>query len=66
MSFILILFDSVLIGGSYPCDVLRRKMQVNGIRSDALGPKYNGSIDAIKQIVRAEGYVRSFYGSIQS
>ncbi|TIC37632.1 hypothetical protein E3Q09_00641 [Wallemia mellicola] len=49
---------------TYPCDVLRRKMQVNGIRSDALGPKYNGSIDAIKQIVRAEGFKGLYRGIV--
>ncbi|TIA95784.1 hypothetical protein E3P96_03754 [Wallemia ichthyophaga] len=44
---------------TYPCDVLRRKMQVNGI----FGPKYDGSIDAVRHIVKSEG-VKGLYRGI--
>ncbi|KAJ6609888.1 mitochondrial carrier [Mycena sp. CBHHK59/15] len=41
---------------TYPFDVLRRKMQVTGMKSSALGIKYTGAIDALQGIVRTEGF----------
>ncbi|KAJ3868310.1 mitochondrial carrier domain-containing protein [Lentinula novae-zelandiae] len=40
---------------TYPFDVLRRKMQVTGMKSSALGVKYTGALDALVGIVRTEG-----------
>jgi len=40
---------------TYPFDVLRRKMQVTGMKSSGLGIKYTGAIDALRGIIRAEG-----------
>ncbi|KAJ3763575.1 mitochondrial carrier domain-containing protein [Lentinula raphanica] len=40
---------------TYPFDVLRRKMQVTGMKSSALGVKYTGALDALFGIVRTEG-----------
>jgi len=40
---------------TYPFDVLRRKMQVTGMKSSALGVKYNGALEALVGIVRTEG-----------
>ncbi|KAF7428039.1 hypothetical protein PC9H_007258 [Pleurotus ostreatus] len=45
---------------TYPFDVLRRKMQVTGMASNALGIKYNGALDALASIVRTEG-VKGLY-----
>ncbi|KAG5220220.1 mitochondrial carrier domain-containing protein [Salix suchowensis] len=45
---------------TYPFDVLRRKMQVTGMASNALGIKYNGALDALAGIVRTEG-VKGLY-----
>ncbi|KAJ7783101.1 mitochondrial carrier domain-containing protein [Mycena metata] len=45
---------------TYPFDVLRRKMQVTGMKSSALGIKYTGALDALQGIVRTEG-VRGLY-----
>ncbi|KAL0956687.1 hypothetical protein HGRIS_002814 [Hohenbuehelia grisea] len=45
---------------TYPFDVLRRKMQVTGMASNALGIKYNGALDALTGILRTEG-VRGLY-----
>jgi len=40
---------------TYPFDVLRRKMQVTGMKSSGLGIKYTGAIDALRGIIRTEG-----------
>ncbi|KAG7446504.1 mitochondrial carrier [Guyanagaster necrorhizus] len=40
---------------TYPFDVLRRKMQVTGMRSSGLGIAYSGAFDALTGIVRTEG-----------
>jgi Mitochondrial carrier protein len=40
---------------TYPFDVLRRKMQVVGMKSGSMGYKYNGAFDALRVIVRTEG-----------
>ncbi|KAH9176653.1 mitochondrial carrier domain-containing protein [Lactarius sanguifluus] len=45
---------------TYPFDVLRRKMQVVGMRSGALGYQYNGALDAARVIIKTEG-VRGMY-----
>ncbi|KAJ7901799.1 mitochondrial carrier domain-containing protein [Mycena olivaceomarginata] len=45
---------------TYPFDVLRRKMQVTGMKSSGLGIKYTGAIDALQGIIRTEG-VRGLY-----
>lgn len=39
---------------TYPFDVLRRKMQVIGMKQ-SLGYKYTGAFDALRVIVRTEG-----------
>ncbi|KAI9461221.1 mitochondrial carrier domain-containing protein [Lactarius psammicola] len=45
---------------TYPFDVLRRKMQVVGMRSGALGYQYNGALDAARVIIKTEG-IRGMY-----
>ncbi|KAA1475154.1 mitochondrial carrier [Dentipellis sp. KUC8613] len=45
---------------TYPFDVVRRKMQVVGMKSGDLGPKYSGAIDAVRVIIRNEG-LRGMY-----
>ncbi|KAK7472496.1 hypothetical protein VKT23_000611 [Stygiomarasmius scandens] len=40
---------------TYPFDVLRRKMQVTGMKSSVLDTKYTGAIDALLGIIRTEG-----------
>ncbi|TFY65892.1 hypothetical protein EVG20_g5196 [Dentipellis fragilis] len=45
---------------TYPFDVVRRKMQVVGMKSSHLGPKYSGAVDAVRVIVRNEG-LRGMY-----
>lgn len=37
---------------TYPFDVLRRKMQVTGMQG---GPKYSGTLDALKSTLYGEG-----------
>ena len=43
---------------TYPMDVLRRKMQVTGMKS--LGVKHSGALDALRWILKNEG-VRGLY-----
>ena len=43
---------------TYPFDVLRRKMQVTGMKNGAT--KYNGALDALMGIIRTEG-VKGLY-----
>jgi solute carrier family 25 phosphate transporter 23/24/25/41 len=45
---------------TYPFDVVRRKMQVVGMKSDVYGPKYGSALGAVRGIVRTEG-VRGLY-----
>lgn len=45
---------------TYPCDVLRRKMQVAGMST--LGVRYTGAIDALKGILRTEGIMGLYKG----
>lgn len=47
---------------TYPFDVLRRKMQVAGMKSDHLNPgvRYNGALHAMTSILRTEG-VKGLY-----
>ncbi len=56
-------FRKLLCGGlagatsllfTHPFDVLRRKLQVAGL-SD-LSPQYSGAIDAMRKIIRIEGF----------
>jgi len=47
---------------TYPFDVLRRKMQVAGMSAGALGYKYNGAFDALRQIIRHEGFIGLYRG----
>jgi solute carrier family 25 (mitochondrial phosphate transporter), member 23/24/25/41 len=61
------LFTKVLLGSisqtlTYPFDVLRRKMQVAGMSQSVLGYKYNGALEALKEIVRSEGIVGLYRG----
>jgi solute carrier family 25 phosphate transporter 23/24/25/41 len=58
--------DNILDLGSisqsitYPFDVLRRKMQVSGLKS--LGPGYDSAFDAIRYIFKTEGVVGFYRG----
>jgi len=47
---------------TYPFDVLRRKMQVAGMKSGALGVKYTGALDALGSILRTEGALGLYRG----
>ncbi|KIY44486.1 mitochondrial carrier [Fistulina hepatica ATCC 64428] len=47
---------------TYPFDVLRRKMQVSGMKSEYLGIRYNGALDALFSIVRTEGVAGLYRG----
>lgn len=47
---------------TYPFDVLRRKMQVTGMKSGALGIRYTGAIDALLGILRTEGVAGLYRG----
>jgi len=41
---------------TYPFDVLRRKMQVTAMGRGVMGYKYSGAIDAMRHIMRIEGW----------
>ena len=45
---------------TYPFDVLRRKMQVSGMRGSSI--KYNGAIHALTSIIRSEGVAGLYRG----
>ncbi|EJT97303.1 mitochondrial carrier, partial [Dacryopinax primogenitus] len=47
---------------TYPLDVLRRKMQVNGMKDNVLGVKYKSATGAVISIVRTEGVVGLYRG----
>jgi solute carrier family 25 phosphate transporter 23/24/25/41 len=47
---------------TYPFDVLRRKMQVTAMGRGAFGYKYNGAIDAMRHILRNEGWPGLYRG----
>ncbi|KAG7091071.1 hypothetical protein E1B28_010128 [Marasmius oreades] len=47
---------------TYPFDVLRRKMQVAGMKSSGLGIKYTGAIDALVGTLRNEGVTGLYRG----
>ncbi|ORY24070.1 mitochondrial carrier domain-containing protein [Naematelia encephala] len=58
------LFCGALAGASsliftHPFDVLRRKLQVAGLSTN--GPQYGGAIDAMRQIIRKEGFWKGMY-----
>jgi len=55
MSSINLFIGSISQTLTYPFDVLRRKMQVSGMKAGVLEQKYNGAIDALKSIIRTEG-----------
>ncbi|WRT65737.1 uncharacterized protein IL334_002685 [Kwoniella shivajii] len=44
---------------THPFDVIRRKLQVAGMAS--MSPQYNGAIDAIKWIIKTEGFWKGMY-----
>ncbi|OCF31669.1 solute carrier family 25 (mitochondrial phosphate transporter), member 23/24/25/41 [Kwoniella heveanensis BCC8398] len=44
---------------THPFDVLRRKLQVAGLST--LSPQYNGAIDAMRQIIKNEGFWKGMY-----
>ncbi|GAA6011082.1 hypothetical protein JCM11491_005931 [Sporobolomyces phaffii] len=48
---------------TYPMDLLRRRMQMVGLKSDVLGYQYTGSWNAISTIIRREG-IRGLYRGI--
>ncbi|KAG6861914.1 hypothetical protein C0995_009864 [Termitomyces sp. Mi166 len=45
---------------TYPFDVLRRKMQVTGMKGGSV--KYDGAFDALRSIIKAEGVVGLYRG----
>ena len=45
---------------TYPFDVLRRKMQVTGMKDGAV--KYAGAVDALRSIIRVEGVAGLYRG----
>ncbi|KAG5352861.1 hypothetical protein C0989_012493 [Termitomyces sp. Mn162] len=45
---------------TYPFDVLRRKMQVTGMKGGSV--KYNGALDALRSIFKAEGFAGLYRG----
>ena len=45
---------------TYPFDVLRRKMQVTGMKDGAV--KYAGAVDALRSILRVEGVAGLYRG----
>ncbi|KAG6889227.1 hypothetical protein C0992_005971 [Termitomyces sp. T32_za158] len=45
---------------TYPFDVLRRKMQVTGMKGGSV--KYDGALDALKSIIKAEGVAGLYRG----
>ena len=47
---------------TYPFDVLRRKMQVTAMGRGAIGYQYNGAIDAMRHILRNEGWPGLYRG----
>ncbi|KAJ7647361.1 mitochondrial carrier domain-containing protein [Roridomyces roridus] len=47
---------------TYPFDVVRRKMQVSGMKASALDIKYTGAVDAVRGILRTEGIVGLYRG----
>ncbi|GAA6022219.1 hypothetical protein JCM10207_003947 [Rhodosporidiobolus poonsookiae] len=48
---------------TYPADLLRRRMQMVGLKSSALGYQYNGAWEAVFAIIRQDG-VRGLYRGI--
>ncbi|GAA6035899.1 hypothetical protein JCM8097_005152 [Rhodosporidiobolus ruineniae] len=48
---------------TYPADLLRRRMQMVGLKSQALGYEYTGAWDAVFTIIRREG-IRGLYKGI--
>jgi len=47
---------------TYPFDVLRRKMQVSGMKAGVLETQYTGAIDALRSILRTEGVLGLYRG----
>lgn len=47
---------------TYPLDVIRRRMQVSGMKDSKLGVQDKGGIDAIRNIVRKSGFKGLYYG----
>jgi len=47
---------------THPFDVLRRKLQVAGLAS--LSPEYTGAIDAMRQVIRNEGWAGMYRGLV--
>jgi len=45
---------------TYPFDVLRRKMQVTGMKDAAV--KYTGAVDALRSILQVEGVAGLYRG----
>jgi len=45
---------------TYPFDVLRRKMQVAGMRDTSV--KYNGALHALSSVIRTEGLAGLYRG----
>ncbi|GAA5837342.1 hypothetical protein JCM9279_005658 [Rhodotorula babjevae] len=65
-------FEKLVCGGvaggisqtlTYPADLLRRRMQMVGLKSQALGYQYKGAWDAVFTIIRTEG-IRGMYKGI--
>lgn len=47
---------------TYPLDVLRRRMQVVGVKS--LGYNYKNGVDCIRTIIRKEGFFALYRGML--
>ncbi|PWN30503.1 mitochondrial carrier [Jaminaea rosea] len=47
---------------TYPLDVLRRRMQVAGMKNSKLGYSDKSAIDAIRNIIRADGFTGLYRG----
>lgn len=47
---------------TYPLDVLRRRMQVAGMQNSKLGYSDKNAIDAIRNIIRADGFTGLYRG----
>ena len=56
----LLLLGSISQTLTYPFDVLRRKMQVTGMKGGSV--KYNGALHALRSIIQTEGVAGLYRG----
>lgn len=50
---------------TYPTDLIRRRLQLQGVFNNTTVPKYNGIKDCVKQIIKKEG-VRGLYKGLNA